>query len=179
MKEIWKKIDNYEGYEISNFGRIRTHNKITHTDLHGARKWKDKILKPKISQKDKCARIELWKNGEHKTFLVHRLVANAFLEKMIGTEMTVNHKDGNRLNNRVDNLEWLSRADNIKHGFNNNLYSTQVHCALTDKNGNIFNFRSLSEASKYLQRSHSYISDSIKKGRNITDKIGNSYIVTF
>lgn len=57
------------------------------------------MLKPKISKKDNCSRVELWNNGKHKTFLLHRLVADAFLEKNINSEMTVNHKDGNRQNN--------------------------------------------------------------------------------
>lgn len=121
MQEIWKNIEGYEGYQVSNLGRIRTHNKITFSKRHGERHWKDRILKPKVG-KDKCLRVDLWKNGKHKTLLLHRLIANTFLEQNINTNLTVNHKDGNRLNNKVDNLEWLSRKDNILYGFENGQY---------------------------------------------------------
>ena len=67
-------------------------------------------------------RVDLWKNGKPKCFLVARLVATTFLEDLIDTDMTVNHKNGNRLDNRVENLEWLSRADNIRYGFENGQY---------------------------------------------------------
>ena len=69
-------------------------------------------------------RVDLWKDGKPKTFLVARLVATTFLEDLIDTDMTVNHKDGNRLNNNIENLEWLSRADNIRYGFQNGQYYT-------------------------------------------------------
>lgn len=64
----------------------------------------------------------MWKNGKHKTMLLHRLIATTFLENFINTSMTVNHKNGNRLDNRIENLEWLSRADNIRYGFENGQY---------------------------------------------------------
>ena len=50
-------------------------------------------------------RVDLWKDGKPKTFLVCRLVATTFLEDLIDTNMTVNHKDGNRFNNCIDNME--------------------------------------------------------------------------
>lgn len=129
MEEIWKDIPNYKGYQASNLGRIRTHNKITYTKKHGYRHWKDRILcfKPSTTwnQKSKQGmgyRVDLWKNGKPKTLLVARLIATTFIEDLIDTKMTVNHKNGNRLDNRVENLEWLSRADNIRYGFQNGQY---------------------------------------------------------
>lgn len=163
--EIWKDIEGYQGYQVSNFGRIRTHNKITNTDTHGARHWKDRILKPKISKKDMCSRVELWKDGKHKTILVHRLVANAFLEKRIDTNLTVNHKDGNRLNNNVENLEWLSRADNIRHAFDTGLMSCQKPIKIINKKDNSFTtYKSMTLASKNIGHNHGYISGKLKKG---------------
>ena len=67
-------------------------------------------------------RVDLWKNGKPHTLLVARLVATTFLEDLINTDMTVNHKNGNRLDNRIENLEWLSRADHIRYGFQNGQY---------------------------------------------------------
>ena len=164
MKEIWKDIDGYSGYQVSNFGRVRTKDKITFTKKHGERHWKDRILKPKISNKDKCLRVDLWKNGKHKTILVHRLVANAFLEKNIDTNLTVNHKDGNRLNNRVDNLEWLTLADNIRHAFNTGLQSNQIKIKLINKSDNSYRiFRSASETSRAINKNHGYISSKVRQ----------------
>lgn len=120
MKEIWKDIKGYEGiYKVSNFGRIKSLYIVS--NLYKKKFYKERILKPKKG-KDNCLRIELWKNKKHKTILVHRLVATTFLENLIDTNMTVNHKDGNRLNNKVDNLEWLSRGDNIRYGFEHGQY---------------------------------------------------------
>lgn len=127
--EEWRDIKDYEGYQVSNIGRVRTHNKTTYTQRHGIRHWKDRVLsfKPSTntSQKSKQGmgyRVDLWKNGKPKTLLVARLVATTFLKDFIDTEMTVNHKNGNRLDNRVENLEWLTRKDNIRYGFQNGQY---------------------------------------------------------
>ena len=110
-------------------------------------------------------RVDLWKNGKPKTFLVCRLVATTFLEDFINTDMTVNHKDGNKFNNNINNLEWLSRADNIRHGFDKNLYSCQKKCKLIDKNNKEFVFNSLSKASEFLGRANSYLSACLKFNR--------------
>lgn len=58
----------------------------------------------------------LCKNGKRKNFTVHRLVANAFIPN-IENKQEINHKDGNKQNNRVDNLEWVTKKENIKHSY--------------------------------------------------------------
>ena len=171
--EKWKDIQEYSGYQVSNKGRIRTFQKITKTTKHGDRRWKDRILKPKQGR-DYCQRVELWKDGKHKTFLVHRLEAEAFLGKPISEDMTVNHKDGDRTNNNIENLEWMTRKENIQYGFKNNQYSTQKNCAL-EKGGELQKFNSLSEASRYIGRSSEYISLCVKRKSKITDSLGNEY----
>lgn len=104
-------------------------------------------------------RIDLWKNGKPHTLLVARLVATTFLEDLIDTNMTVNHKNGNRLDNRVENLEWLTLKENIKHGFENNIYTSQQNVEILNKNtGAKAKFRSLSEASRFLNKNNGYIS---------------------
>ena len=175
MKEIWKPIKGFAGYQVSNFGRVRTYNKVTYTAHHGARHWRNRILAQKL-RKDNCLQVNLWHNGKPITYYVHRLVAEAFLGEA-SSDMTVNHKDGNRQNNHVDNLEWLSRTDNIRHGFDNDFYSTQKCCELINMDGKTYYFQSLSKASKFLNRNVGYISGVLKKGGKITDVLGNEYTV--
>lgn len=175
MEEIWKPIKGFAGYQVSNFGRVRTYNKVTYTAHHGVRHWRNRILAQKL-RKDNCLQVDLWRDGKPITHYVHRLVAETFLGKA-SSDMTVNHKDGNRQNNHVDNLEWLSRADNIRHGFDNDFYSTQKHCELTNMNGKTYYFQSLSQASKFLNRNVGYISGILKKGGKVTDVLGNEYTV--
>ena len=88
--------------------------------------------------------------------------------------MTVNHKDGNRLNNNINNLEWLSRADNIRYGFQNGQYSTCKKCVLI-KDNKKYIFISMSQAGKFLGRSNSYISKRLKYNTNVFDTKGNEY----
>lgn len=164
-QEVWKDIPGYNGYQASNLGNIRTFNKTTYTERHGTRHWKTRILKQKWC-KSSCspgrydARVNLWKDGKPKTFLVSRLVAITFL----GFEnLTVNHIDGNSRNNRVENLEWCTRKENIQKGFENGFYP-QKSVLLTNKITNeVFKFRSMSLACKFLGKNHSYLHNKIKK----------------
>jgi hypothetical protein len=91
--------------------------------------------------------------------------------------MTVNHKDGDRFNNHIYNLEWLTLAENIRHGFETGLYHTQQQITLISEDGCKHTFRSLSQASKFLGKSHGYISDHLKSNKEITDKNKKIYKV--
>lgn len=173
--EEWRDVIGFPGYEVSNQGRVRTHNKITYTKRHGYRHWKDRILKPKINPKDRISRYNLWRDGKEYTVQVHRIVAEAFIPG--DTSLTVNHKDGNRQNNTVENLEWLSLADNIRHGFVTGLYPTQKQCMLVGQKGECLTFRSHSEAARFLGRSHGYIGEKIANGGNIRSATGSEYYV--
>ena len=175
--EKWKDIPNYYGYQASTNGRIRTHNKITHTEKHGKRIWKDRVLKYKGNGLPMGYRVDLWKNGKPHTFLVSRLIATTFLEDFIDTKLTVNHKDGNRLNNNLENLEWLTRGENIKHAFENNLCTSQTNCVLEDKNKRLYKFNSLSKASEFLGRNEGYISLCIKKNRKVKGINNEKYTI--
>lgn len=172
--EIWKDIEDYPGYQVSNLGRVRTYNKITFTEKHGERHWQDRILKQKLT-KFNMYRVELWNDKGHKTISVHRLVAVAFLGKPSDEKMTVNHKDGNRKNNCVENLEWLSLADNIRHGFHNGFFSSAKPIILIDGSGNEYSFYSKSEACRFLNRSNSYITIQIKNNRIIKNSDGDIF----
>ena len=121
-------------------------------------------------------RVDVWKDGKPKTFLVCRLVATTFLEDLIDTNMTVNHKDGNRFNNRIDNLEWLSRPDNIRYGFRNGQYSCCKKCKLVSEKEE-YSFRSIAEANRFLNRNYNYIGMALKRNNVIRSKAGEVYKV--
>lgn len=165
MVEKWEKIKDYPGYEVSNFGRVRTHNKTSFTKKHGVRHWKDRILK--LRGYSKCGnRIILWNGKGKKEFLVARLVAFTFYDKDINNkELTVNHIDGNRFNNCLDNLELISLKENIQHGFRTGLYSNvQKKVKLTNKEtGVVFYPSSLSKGSIFMGKYSGYLSAQIIK----------------
>lgn len=124
--ESWKDIPGYEKlYQASTLGRIRTcEGKTTSSARFEKRVWKQRIMKQKLNKNGKGrtdARVCLWKDGSVKTWLVARLVAITWCA---GYEegLTVNHKDGNQLNNSAENLEWISRKENIQHGYKTGLY---------------------------------------------------------
>jgi hypothetical protein len=111
MNEIWKDIQGYEGlYQVSNHGRVRSFAK----DVD-----KGKFLKVEPQSGEcKYTQIRLSKNGSCKAYYVHRLVACAFLPNPFNLP-EVNHKDENKSNNRVDNLEWTTRKENANYGTRN------------------------------------------------------------
>lgn len=109
--EIWKDIEGYNGrFQVSNLGRIKTFN-YKNTGV-------EKILKPKKHSKG-YLHIQLMSGELNKTFTIHRLVAEAFIPNPENLPC-VNHKDENKTNNNVDNLEWCDRK------YNNN-YSMKLH----------------------------------------------------
>lgn len=104
MEEIWKDKKDYEGlYQTSNLGRVKSF-----------KFGKERILKPG-TDKNGYLLVNLCKNGKVKTFKVHRLVAEAFLPNPDNLP-EVNHKDENKQNNVVSNLEWCDRKYNINYG---------------------------------------------------------------
>jgi hypothetical protein len=100
-EEIWKPVVGYEGlYEVSNMGRVRKLVRVP--------------MKPK-AEKYGYQRIGLYKDGKHKQFLVHRLVAEAFIDNPNDLPI-INHKDECPSNNAVENLEWCTYKYNANYG---------------------------------------------------------------
>ena len=103
-KEIWKNIDGYLNYMVSNFGRIKNIN------YRGT--GKTKFIKG--TKHNNYTHITLSKNNKLKAYLLHRLVAEAFIPNP-ENKPCINHKDCNRQNNRADNLEWCTQKENIQY----------------------------------------------------------------
>ena len=114
--EIWKPIKGFEGlYEVSNTGLVKALPRWK-INNRGKQLTKEKLLKFNDFSTD-YLRVPLTdKNHIKKYYLVHRLVAMAFIPNEKDLPQ-VNHIDGNKLNNNVENLEWCTREDNIKHAY--------------------------------------------------------------
>ncbi len=117
MEEIWKDIKGYENkYQVSSFGNVRS---IIFNNCTVNNKKRIKKLNPaKDAVGYLC--VVLCKGGKAKTFRIHKLVSQAFLVNENNYKV-VNHIDGNKLNNRVDNLEWCTYSGNSIHAVKNNL----------------------------------------------------------
>lgn len=127
--EYWKIIKNHQNYEISNFGKIRRVVSSSGTFV-------GKILKTKID-KQGYERINLCKNCKKYYKSVHSLVLETFVG-LCPAGMQCNHKDGNKTNNHIDNLEWVTPSDNQKHahrlGLKNNKGEKHSQNKLTENN---------------------------------------------
>ena len=116
-KEIWKDIPNYEGlYQVSNLGNVRS---LNHYASNGIKDiiYKGKILNQNKHYKNDYMSVILSNNGKYKRFLVHRLVASAFIPNNDNLPC-INHKDENKTNNKVENLEWCTHKYNNNYGKN-------------------------------------------------------------
>ena len=106
MREEWRDIKGYEGkYMVSNLGRVKS--------LNYSNTGKEGILNARDNGKG-YLRVILWKDGKDKKYRINRLVAQAFIPNPDNLP-EVNHKDEDKTNNRVDNLEWCSRQYNIEY----------------------------------------------------------------
>ena len=149
MEEVWRSIAGYEGlYEVSNHGRVKSLPRTLPHDEHGTWRLNGKILKPGLAGQhgNQYLIVVLHSgHGKQKVHRVHRLVAETFLDKVPG-KTVVNHKDCNRLNNAVSNLEWCTPLENTQHAklhgrfYEGNLKrSKPVVCIETGKRYNSLN----------------------------------------
>ena len=116
MVEEWRVIPGYENYEVSNLGQIRS--------LNWNRTGTIRILK-QLNHSSGYLAIGLTKNGVQKRFTVHRIVAMTFIPNPNNLP-EINHKDENKHNNSVENLEWVSHKYNINFGTRNKRHSEKM-----------------------------------------------------
>lgn len=109
MQEVWKDIKGYEGlYQVSNLGRVKSLPKYYKNNYLS----QEKILKPH-KRKDGYLIVDLYKNRIRKPFRVHKLVMINFIGE--SEKLDINHIDGNKENNNINNLEYCTRKENMIH----------------------------------------------------------------
>ncbi len=107
IREEWRDIAGYEGeYQVSSFGRVRT--------FHRSKRGRLKIQATHYKGHKK---VWLCHQGKSTRYFVHRLVAIAFIPQTDEDRIIVNHKDGDKVNNHVENLEWVTMTENTQHYF--------------------------------------------------------------
>jgi hypothetical protein len=115
--ENWKDIKGYEGlYQISDKGVVKGLKRTILSRWGTPKVWKEKTIKTIVDHLGYC-RVSLCKNGTVKAAKIHRLVAETFLQG----EGHINHKDGNKQNNNLSNLEFCTSRENLRHAFTTGL----------------------------------------------------------
>ena len=155
-KEIWKPVKGLEGYyDVSNIGRVRSYysrwGKRKQPRLVGS--YKD--LYPTVSLPD-----ENWK---FRNVYIHIVVATAFIPNP-NNYPEVNHIDGNKHNNDVSNLEWVTHHENMRHASRMNLFGWQKKCFCVET-GEVYD--SITKAGKAIGLKQPAMSDVVRKGKSV------------
>lgn len=156
QNEIWKEISGYEGYfEVSNLGNFRSKDRVIKYKSNGTRLYPGKFLKTETIVEG-YQRIVLMKEAIKKRYMCHRLVAQEFVPNP-DNKPYVNHINGNKADNRAENLEWVTQSENELHSHSvlgntmrGKTYSKKVE-AIFPKEGDRIVFNSMSDAIKFLR----------------------------
>ena len=155
--EIWRDIKGFEGiYQISNLGDVKSLARWIKNRNGMVRNVKEKILKP-YEDVGGYLTVKLPINNKQKTYRVHRLVAEAFIPNPNNYPF-INHKDENKKNNNVNNLEWCTAEYNLNYGTRNERCMKKVTMIDASSGEKIKTFSSLKEVEETLGISHSKVS---------------------
>lgn len=165
MIETWKDIDGYEGfYQVSNLGRVRSLDRFA-KKWDGEKKVKGVLLKQAKNIKGYLF-VQLFRGGVGKMKTVHRLVADAFLPNPGGLPQ-INHKDEDKSNNYVDNLEWCDGLYNARYGTRNlraGSSSSKAVLIMNADGSEYGRYSSVGDAASAVGRSKASICHYIKAG---------------
>ena len=132
--EIWKDVKDYEGlYQVSNLGNVKSLDRIVETKNRGSYLRKGKIQKKSVNSFG-YETVGFTVNGKTKIYRVHRLVALSFIENL-ENKPQINHIDGNKTNNNVNNLEWCTPSENQTHSVSTGLSNPSYPVLKGSKNG--------------------------------------------
>ena len=174
MEETWKDIIGYDGYEISNMGRFRSKDRVIIRRDGRSMTFKGVT---KTTNVNPNGYIQVTLSVSHKTHnkYIHRLVAEHFLERN-NHDYIVNHKDGDKLNNKVDNLEWVSYSENSIHSYRepkqkkpvSSGFPTKI-CAINIFTDEVKIFKSIRETERVLSISRTQICRILDTNKNTID----------
>jgi len=171
MNEIYKPVPNYEGiYEVSNYGNVRSCER-TYTRKDGA------IVKKRLRQRSLVVdnlgyvKVELHYH-KRECFKVHRLVLLTFVGNK---NLPINHIDGNKKNNRLDNLEYCTYGHNLQHCHDNDLRpKTHYNKIICNETNEIFN--GVMALSRFLGLSHTMVSAHLKYKNTVLNGLTFRYL---
>lgn len=180
MGEVWKKAKGFEEfYEVSNYGRVKSQKRVIEYKDGRVYKYPSRLLKAKIDTRG-YLRVGFNVKGKKTNHRIHRLVAETFLGKPDKKLMSVNHIDGIKTNNNLNNLEWVTYSENTRKGYEIGLFDNAIKNARERWIGNkiqckpveiliksinkTYQFESARAASKYVGQSENYFTELLRRG---------------